>query len=103
MSYPIPIEHGIALAGFLLLVGLTGVLVRRDVLFTLFSVEIMLNAAGLAFISAGSLWGQADGQIMFMFILAAAAAEVAVGLSLVLWLYHHHGSLDIDRASTMKG
>lgn len=99
----IPAEHGIVLAGILFLIGLVGVLARRDVLFVLFSVEIMLNAAGLASICAGSLQRQAEGQILFLFILAAAAAEVAIGLSLVLWFYHQRRTLDIDRASAMKG
>lgn len=103
MNAGIPIEHGMALAAILFLIGLVGVVARRNALFILFSVEIMLNASGLAFICAGSLWAQADGQVMFMFILAVAAAEVAIGLALVLWLYHHHRSLDIDRANFLKG
>jgi NADH-quinone oxidoreductase subunit K len=80
-----------------------GLLVRRDVLFMLISVEIMLNAAGLAFVVAGSHWGQADGQIMFMFILAMAAAEVAVGLALILQMSQQLKTLDIDAASSMRG
>lgn len=67
------------------------------------SIEIMLNAAGLAFIVAGSRWQQPDGQVMFLFILAMAAAEVSVGLAVVLRLFQHFGSLDSDRASEMKG
>ena len=62
------------------------------------SIEVMLNAAGLAFVVAGSRWGQPDGQVMFLFILAMAAAEVAVGLALVLLLYHRFKTLDTDAA-----
>ncbi|MEB2362918.1 MAG: NADH-quinone oxidoreductase subunit NuoK [Bryobacterales bacterium] len=76
---------------------------RRNVIFTLMSIEIMLNAAGLAFVAAGARWGQADGQVMFLFVLAMAAAEVSVGLALVLRLYHHFRSLDTDAASRMRG
>jgi NADH-quinone oxidoreductase subunit K len=83
--------------------GVAGLLVRRNLLFILMSIEIMLNAAGLAFVTAGSRWAQADGQIMFIFILAMAAAEVSVGLALVLQLYHQNESLDADAASEMKG
>lgn len=83
--------------------GLIGLLVRRNVIFTLMSIEIMLNAAGLAFVAAGARWGQADGQVMFLFVLAMAAAEVSVGLALVLRLYHHYRSLDTDAASRMRG
>ncbi len=67
------------------------------------SVEVMLNAAGLAFIVAGSRWGQPDGQVMFMFILAMAGAEVSVGLGLALQLFRAQKSLDADEASVMKG
>ncbi len=69
----------------------------------LMSVEIMLNAVGLAFVVAGARWGQVDGQIMFIFILTMAAAEVSVGLALVLQFYHSFRTLDADAASTMKG
>jgi NADH-quinone oxidoreductase subunit K len=77
--------------------------VRRNVIFMLMSIEIMLNAAGLAFVVAGSRWGQADGQVMFMFILAMAAAEVAVGLALILQMSHRLKTLDVDMASRMRG
>lgn len=99
----IPLEHVLVLAGALFLIGFTGVLVRRNIIFLLMSLEIMLNACGLAFIAAGARWGQADGQIMFMLILALAAAEVAVGLGLVLQLERRFDNLDIDAASELKG
>ena len=76
---------------------------RRNLIFILMSIEIMLNAAGVAFVAAGSRWGQPDGQIMFLFILAMAASEVAVGLALVLRLYRHHPTLDADAVSDMRG
>jgi NADH-quinone oxidoreductase subunit K len=99
----IPMEQGLLLAGVLFGLGLIGLLVRRNVIFMLMSIEIMLNAAGLAFIVAGSRWGQADGQVMFMFILAMAAAEVAVGLALILQMSHRLKTLDVDMASQMRG
>jgi NADH-quinone oxidoreductase subunit K len=99
----VPLPHGLIVAGLLFGLGLLGVLVRRNIIFILMSIEVMLNAAGLAFVVAGSRWGQADGQIMFLFILAMAAAEVAVGLALVLQLYHHIGTLDADAAATLRG
>ena len=91
------------LAGVLFALGLIGLLVRRNVIFMLMSIEIMLNAAGLAFVVAGSRWGQADGQVMFMFILTMAAAEVAVGLALILQMSHRIKTLDVDTASEMRG
>ena len=66
------------LAAILFTLGLIGLLTRRDLIFTLMSLEVMLNASGLAFVVAGLAWGQADGQIVFLFILAMAAAEVSV-------------------------
>ncbi len=99
----IPMEHGLILAGLLFVLGFAGVLVRRNIVFMLMSIEVMLNAAGLAFVVAGARWGQVDGQIMFIFILTMAAAEVSVGLALVLQLYHTFKTLDADAASTMKG
>ncbi len=91
------------LAGILFALGLIGLLVRRNILFMLMSVEIMLNAAGLAFIAAGARWAQADGQIMFLFILTLSAAEVSVALALVLQLYSRFNTLDSDAASLMRG
>jgi len=99
----IPLSHVLALAATLFLIGLTGVLIRRNLIFLLMSLEIMMNACGLAFVAAGARWGVADGQIMFMLVLALAAAEVAVGLGLLLQLERRLGSLDVDAASELKG
>jgi len=99
----IPMEYGLILAGILFSLGLIGVLVRRNIIFILLSIEIMLNAAGLAFVVAGSRWGQPDGQVLFIFILTMAAAEVSVGLALVLQLYHKFKTLDADAARKMRG
>jgi NADH-quinone oxidoreductase subunit K len=96
-------EHGLLLAGALFALGLIGVLARRNIIFILLSLEIMLNAAGLAFITAGYRWGQPDGQVMFMFILAMTAAEVSVGLALVLQVYRLWRTLDVSAASKMRG
>jgi len=99
----VPLEHGLLLAGVLFNLGLLGLLVRRNVIFMLLCIEIMLNAAGLAFVVAGSYWGHADGQIMFVFVLAMTAAEVSVGLALVLQLHHKLKTVDGDAASRMRG
>ncbi len=99
----VPMEVGLLVAGVLFLLGLIGVLVRRNVLFVLMSIEVMLNASGLAFVVAGARWGQPDGQVMFLFVLTMAAAEVAVGLALVLQLYHRFKTLDVDAARTLRG
>ena len=74
-----------------------------NIILILMSLEVMLNACGLAFIVAGAHWGIADGQIMFMFILSIAAAEVSIALGLLLQVHRRFRSLDIDQASGMRG
>jgi NADH-quinone oxidoreductase subunit K len=69
----------------------------------LMSIEVMLNAAGLAFVAGGARWGQPDGQVMFLFVLTTAAAEVAVGLALLLLLYQRFKTLDTAAASLLRG
>ena len=96
-------ESGLILAGILFILGFIGVLVRRNIVFILLSLEVMLNAAGLAFVAAGSRWVQADGQVMFIFILAMAAAEVSVGLALILQIFRDFKTLDADAANNMRG
>jgi len=99
----LPLSQGLILAGILFALGLLGLLVRRNIIFMLISVEIMLNAAGLAFVTAGARWESADGQIMFLFVLAMASAEVSVGLALIVQFYHRFKTLDADVAGRMRG
>lgn len=99
----IPVEHGLALAAVLFTLGLTGLMIRRDFLFVLMSLEIMMNAAALAFVVAGSRWVQPDGQVMFILIITLAAAEASIGLAILLQLYRRFNSLDVDAASEMRG
>lgn len=101
--HSIPMEHGLALAALLFSLGLTGVMVRRNILFILMSLEVMMNATALAFVVAGSRWAQADGQIMFILVLSLAAAEASIGLAILLQLYRRFHTLDIDAASEMRG
>lgn len=93
----------LVLAIILFSLGLIGLLSRRNILYMLLSLEIMLNAAALAFIAGGARWGQVDGEIMFLFILTLAAAEVSVALGIVLQLSHRFRSLDADAFSEMRG
>jgi NADH-quinone oxidoreductase subunit K len=99
----VPMQHALILAAILFTLGLTGLLTRRNLIFTLLCIEIMLNASGLAFVAASARWGQADGQIMFLFILAMAAAEVSVGLAFVLLWHRRQTALDVDAASALRG
>lgn len=99
----VPMVHGLALAAALFCLGLAGLVVRRNLLFMLMCIEIMMNAAALAFVVAGARWLQPDGQIMFILILTLAAAEASIGLALLIQLYRRYHSLDIDLASEMRG
>ncbi len=99
----IPLEHVLVLATLLFIAGLVGLMVRRNIIFILMSLEVMLNAAALAFVAAGAYWGQADGQIIFMLILTIAAAEVSVGLGLVLQVQRRFRTLDMDNANRLRG
>jgi NADH-quinone oxidoreductase subunit K len=99
----VSMEYGMLLAAILFVLGLVGVIVRRNLLWMLMSLEIMMNAAALAFVVAGSRWAQPDGQVMFILILSLAAAEASIGLAILLQLYHRFRSLDVDAASEMRG
>ena len=95
-------ESVLIVAAILFVLGLIGVLTRKNVIFILISVEIMLNGAGLAFVAAGARGGQPDGQVMFLFILAMAASEVSVGLALIMQAYHQHKTLDVEKLNALR-
>lgn len=99
----IPMEHGLIVAALLFAMGFYGVMARRNLMFILMSLEVMMNAAALAFVVAGSAWLQPDGQVMFILILTLAAAEACIGLAIVLQFYRRFHSLDVDAASEMRG
>jgi len=91
-----------ALAAALFLLGLIGLLARRGLVFVLMSIEIMLNATGLLFITAGMRWGNPDGQVMLIFVLNLAGAELALGLILLLRLRARNKTLDGDAALLLR-
>lgn len=99
----IPLQHVLLLAALLFSLGLMGLMLRRNIIFMLMSLEVMLNAAALAFVAAGANWGQADGQVVFLLILSVAAAEVAVGLGLVLQIQRRFKTLNMDTTNRMRG
>lgn len=103
MTADVPMGHVLVFAGMLFCLGLLGMLARRNIIYILMSVEIMLNAAGIAFVAAGAHWAQPDGQVFFMFILAMAGAEVAIGLALVLRYHQQYQTLDADAGDKLHG
>ena len=103
MTGAVPIEHAMLLAVILFALGLIGVLVRRNLIFMLMSIEIMLNATALAFVAGGARWAAADGQVMFILVLALAAAEVSVALALLMQVFRRFKTLDADALSSLRG
>ena len=99
----VPLNHILLISSLLFIIGMLGLMIRRNIIFILMSLEVMLNSAALAFVAAGAHWGQPDGQIIFMLILSIAAAEVAIGLSLVLQVQRRFKTLDMDKVDWMRG
>jgi NADH-quinone oxidoreductase subunit K len=93
----------LAVAGFLFAMGALGVLLRRNPLIVLLSLEIMLNGANLALIAFARNLNNGDGQIFALAVMAVAASEVVVGLGLIVALNRKHVPLDVDRLSTLRG
>ena len=90
------------LSGALSIVGVIGVLVRRNVLIVLMSIELMLNAANIALVAFSRMWGNHDGQAFAMFVIAVAAAEAAVGLAIVVSIFRSRVGADIDDLSALR-
>ena len=98
----VPYGHVLMLAAITFLMGLVCVVARRNLVMTLIGVEIMMNAAAIAFIAAALRWGQLEGQAFVLFIIAVAAAEVSVGLALIVSAYRRTGSVDPDTYNILK-
>jgi NADH-quinone oxidoreductase subunit K len=99
----LPVSYYIALSAILFTIGALGVLIRRNAIIIFMSVELMLNAGNLAFVTFGRAYGTIGGQIFVFFVMAVAAAEVAVGLALIVAIFETKQSIDIDQMNTMKG
>jgi NADH-quinone oxidoreductase subunit K len=104
----IPLEHVILLSAVLFAIGVVGVVTRRNLIVILMSIELMLNAANLAFVGFNRLWpgtaGQnaLDGQIFVLMVITVAAAEVAVGLGIVISMFRNRDSVDIEDVSLLR-
>jgi NADH-quinone oxidoreductase subunit K len=99
----VPQTYYIALSAILFTIGALGVLIRRNALIIFMSVELMLNAANLAFVAFANTFEQMNGQIIVFFVIAVAAAEVAVGLALIVAIFKTKQSIDVDTMSSLKG
>jgi NADH-quinone oxidoreductase subunit K len=99
----VPYSHILILAGLIFFLGAACTVARRNLIMILVGVEIMLNAAALAFIAASLHWGRLDGQAFVVFIFAVAASEVAVGLALIIHIQRRTRSVLADDYSRLKG
>ena len=99
----IPIEHVLIVSGILFSIGILGLLVRRNLILMLLSIELMLNAANLTLIAGSALHGNVDGQIAAFFVMVVAAAEVSIGLAIAVLLFRKQGSVDTDQIKGLKG
>ena len=94
--------HYIALAVILFVIGAVGVLVRRNAIVIFMCIELMLNAANLAFVGFSRLHGTLDGQVIAFFVMVVAAAEVVVGLAIITSIYRTRRSASVDDANLLK-
>jgi len=92
----IPLAYPIALSALLFTIRIVGVMIRRNAIMMFMCVELMLNAANIAFIAFARSLGQMDGQVFVFFVITVAAAEVAVGLSLLVAIFRTRGSIEVD-------
>jgi NADH-quinone oxidoreductase subunit K len=99
----IPLEWLLGLSALLFLIGTVGVLVRRNALVIFMSIELMLNAANLAFVAFSQRLQSLDGQIFVFFVMTVAAAEVAVGLAIIVNLFRLRESVFVDEVNLLKG
>ena len=99
----VDVQAYVLLSAALFCIGMIGVLVRRNALVVLLSIEIMLNAANLALVAFSRLHGNMDGQAYSVFVMAVAASEVVVGLGIVVALSHLRRELDTDELSELHG
>ena len=99
----IPLPWTLALSAVVFVLGLVGVLVRRNALVIFMSIELMLNAANLAFVAFARSMGSVDGQVFVFFVMTVAAAEVAVGLAIIVNLFRLRESVFVDEVNLLKG
>ena len=99
----IPFTHMLSLAILLFMMGAACAMTRKNLFMILIGVEVMLNAAGIAFVAAAMRWQDMNGQIMVLFVMTAAAAEIAVALALIVCIQRRTGSSNADRCNLLKG
>lgn len=103
MQPTVATEYFIVLSAVLFIMGVLGVLVRRNAIMIFMSVELMLNAANLSLVAFAQQWNNMGGQLIVFFVITIAAAEVAIGLALIVAIFRTKKSIDIDELNAMQG
>ncbi len=98
----VPTAHYLVVSGILFTIGLVGVIVRRNLILVLLSLEILLNAVNLSFVAFSRAWGNLTGQVFVFFVIAVAAAEVALGLAILTALYRQKRSVDAAEIKSLR-
>lgn len=99
----VPVSYYLALSAVMFVIGIYGVVLRRNPLVIFMSLELMFNAANLVFVTFARLYGSIDGQLVVFFVMTVAAAEVAIGLALMVEIFRTKHSIDMDQLNTLKG
>jgi NADH-quinone oxidoreductase subunit K len=99
----IGVGHYLTLSAVLFTIGVIGVLTRKNAIIVFMAIEIMLNAANLAFVTFARSIGDLGGMVMVLLVIAVAAAEAAVGLAIIVAMYRHRETVNVDVFTTMRG
>ncbi|MFQ5587845.1 MAG: NADH-quinone oxidoreductase subunit NuoK [Nitrospiria bacterium] len=98
----IPLSYYVTVSTLMFVIGLTGILIRKNFLIILFSIELMLNAANINLVAFSKHFGEVDGQVISLFIITVAAAEAAVGLAIIIVLFRRKATTNVDELNLMK-
>ncbi|MPZ77533.1 MAG: NADH-quinone oxidoreductase subunit NuoK [Deltaproteobacteria bacterium] len=98
----VPLDYYLILSAIIFAIGVVGVLIRRNLIIVLMSIELMLNAVNLTFIAFANSLGSMDGQVIVFFVMAVAAAEAVIGLAIVISVFRHRQSLDPQEMQLLK-
>ena len=99
----VPISNYLWVSVVLFCLGITGVMLRRNAIVIFMCIELMMNAANLAFVAFARQMKSLDGQVIVFFVMTVAAAEVAVGLAIIISLFRHHESVNLDQVDLLRG
>jgi NADH-quinone oxidoreductase subunit K len=98
----VPLNYYLVLSAVVFAIGVIGVLIRRNLIVVLMSIELMLNAVNLTFIAFSRYLGSADGQVAVIFVMAVAAAEAVIGLAIIISMFRHRQSLDPQEMQLLR-